>query len=112
MKRTRQAVAAAADFTSAVERDPRNAEAFDLRGLVYTGLGDDDRAIADYEKASAQQAAGDGCDCQSESPLAWEYFEKKEYERLRRESGRDTLERRACDSIPRWSSTASISRPI
>ena len=40
--------AAAADFTRAVERDPTNAEAYDMRGLVHTTGGELDLAIRDF----------------------------------------------------------------
>ena len=39
---------AESDFTRAIERDGRNAQALDMRGVVYTLLGDLDRAIADF----------------------------------------------------------------
>ena len=141
---------AEADFTRAIERSPRSAEAFDMRGLVYSVWNDHERAIADftaemkleprlgklrlyeaycqrgsehqkagrhgeaitdYESATALRSPGDSCDCQAETPLAWEYLEKKDYdrswqvvrqarsdgrwiapellERLKKESGRD-----------------------
>jgi tetratricopeptide (TPR) repeat protein len=39
---------AVADFTRAIERDDRNAQALDMRGVVHTMLGDLDAAIADF----------------------------------------------------------------
>jgi tetratricopeptide (TPR) repeat protein len=141
---------AEADFTQALAREPRSADALDMRGLVYTAVGEEDRAIADFaaemtveprlgrlrlaeahcRRASSHQRAGrhdaaiadytkaieleipgDSCECQPESPLAWEYLEKRQYdrgwevvrqarsanrwiapellERLKKESGRD-----------------------
>lgn len=111
---------AAVDFTSTLERDPRNGRALDMRGVVLTSSGDLDRAIddfalemavdphlgrlrlteaycsrgsvhhragdldlaiPDYQKAIDLGSSGDGCDCQPETPLAWIYYEKKEYDR-------------------------------
>ena len=111
---------AEADFTRALARDARSADAFDMRGLVYTAVGEEDAAIADfaaemtidprsgrlrlaealcrrasghqragrhdaaiadYEKAIEFEIPGDSCECQPESPLAWEYLEKKQYDR-------------------------------
>jgi tetratricopeptide (TPR) repeat protein len=42
---------AKADFTRAIERDGRNALAYDMRGLVYTAADDYDNAIADFTEA-------------------------------------------------------------
>ena len=42
--------AAIADFTKALERDARNAQAIDMRGLVRTTVGDHDGAIADFTR--------------------------------------------------------------
>lgn len=39
---------AKADFTRAIEKDGRNAQAFDMRGLVYTQRGENDQAISDF----------------------------------------------------------------
>jgi tetratricopeptide (TPR) repeat protein len=111
---------AEADFTKAIERDGRNARAFDMRGLVHAASGDHDQAIADFaqemtidprlgrlrlaeaycNRGSSYQKAGnydpaisdyeqamelgvpsEGCDCQPESPLAWIYYERKQYDR-------------------------------
>lgn len=44
--------AAKADFTRAVERDPRNEQAFDMRGLVHTAIGDHDQAIRDFAEVA------------------------------------------------------------
>ena len=40
--------AAKADFTSAIDRDARNEQAFDMRALVNTANGDHDQAICDF----------------------------------------------------------------
>jgi len=111
---------AESDFTMAIERDGRNAQAYDMRGLIHTVRGDHDRAIADfaqvmtidphlgklrlaeaycergsinqrasnfdaaisdYEKAMEYRTGGGGCECQPESPLAWIYYEKKQYDK-------------------------------
>lgn len=40
--------AAKADFTKTIEKDCRNEQAFDMRGLVYTAIGDHDQAIRDF----------------------------------------------------------------
>jgi tetratricopeptide (TPR) repeat protein len=45
--------AAAADFKSTIERDPRNARAFDMLGLVHTSTGEHDQAIADFAQEMA-----------------------------------------------------------
>ncbi len=42
---------ALANFNQAILLDPKNAEAFDLRGSLYAGKGDYARAIADYDEA-------------------------------------------------------------
>jgi tetratricopeptide (TPR) repeat protein len=42
--------AAIADFTKALERDSRNVQAIDMRGLVHATLGDDDQAIVDFAR--------------------------------------------------------------
>lgn len=112
--------AAKADFTSAIDRDARNEQAFDMRALVHTGNGDYDEAIrdfaevmklnphlgklrlaeaycqrggaflkekrydlaiADYEKAIGLDVRSDGCDCQPDAPLAWTYYEKRQYDK-------------------------------
>ena len=110
---------AGVDFTSAIERDGRNARALDMLGVVHTSSGDLDQAIADftremtidphlgrtrladaycgrgsshhragnldpaisdYEKAIELGASADGCSCQPEAPLAWIYYERKQYD--------------------------------
>jgi hypothetical protein len=38
-------------------------------------------AIADYEKAIGLGAPTDGCECQPDSPLAWLYYEKGQYDK-------------------------------
>jgi tetratricopeptide (TPR) repeat protein len=48
--------AADSDFTKAIERDGRNALAFDMRGVVDSVLGDHDRAIADFTQVMAIDA--------------------------------------------------------
>jgi tetratricopeptide (TPR) repeat protein len=111
---------AESDFAAAIERNGRKARALDMRGLIYTVRGDQDRAIADftrvmaidshlgklrlaeaycergstlqkagnydaaiadYEKAIEFRTGGGGCDCQPESPLAWIYYETKQYDK-------------------------------
>ena len=111
---------AEADFTRAIERDGRQVQALDMRGVVHSVLGDLDRAIADftlvltidphlgklrlaeaycergsarqtarnyeaaisdYEKSIEYQTGGGGCECQPESPLAWVYYEQKQYDK-------------------------------
>jgi len=47
-KRNALFASALSDFTRAIERDGRNAQALDMRGVVHTVLGDLDRAIADF----------------------------------------------------------------
>jgi hypothetical protein len=42
---------AIANFTKAIEMDPKYALAYNERGIAYQGRGDYDRAIADYTKA-------------------------------------------------------------
>jgi tetratricopeptide (TPR) repeat protein len=49
--RTRQFDKAVADLGQAIRVDKTNAQAFQLRGQAYEGLGDAARAIADYEQA-------------------------------------------------------------
>jgi tetratricopeptide (TPR) repeat protein len=39
---------AKADFSRAIEKDGRNAQAFDMRGLVHTQAGESDQAISDF----------------------------------------------------------------
>ncbi len=111
---------AKADFTAALERDGRNEQALDMRGLVHAQCGeldlaiDDftlemtinpklgrlrladaycnraaarqkenrtDLAISDYERAISIGVPADSCECQPDSPLAWLYFESKQYEK-------------------------------
>jgi lipoprotein NlpI len=112
--------AARTDFTSAIERDRRNEQALDMRGLVHTANDeldlaiDDfaevmrinprlgklrlaeaycqrgssflrgkqyDLAIVDFETAIGLDAPSDGCDCQSDWPLAATYYEKRQYDK-------------------------------
>ena len=112
--------AAKADFTSAIDRDRRNEQAFNMRGLVHVANGDLDQAISDFaevmtinprlgkirlaeaycergssyvrdkrydlaisdfENAIAQCAPSDGCDCQPDSPLAWTYYETRQFDK-------------------------------
>lgn len=119
-KATALFASAESDFTMAIERDGRNARAFDMRGIIDTVRGDHDRAIADfthvmaidshlgklrlaeaycergsanqkasnfdaaisdYEKAMEFRTGGGGCQCQPESPLAWIYLEKQQYDK-------------------------------
>jgi len=42
---------AAADLSKAIELDPQDAEAYELRGVVYTNQRRLDRALADYDQA-------------------------------------------------------------
>ena len=42
---------AIADFDEAIALDPQDALAYANRGYAYYNLGDDDKAIADYERA-------------------------------------------------------------
>ena len=111
---------AEADFTRAIERDGRNPQALDMRGVVHTLNGEQDlaiadftlvmaidshlgklrlaeaycergstyhkarnydAAIADYEKSIEYRTGGGGCECQPESPLAWIYSERKQYDK-------------------------------
>ena len=77
--------AAIADFTEVAALDPhlgrlRLAEAYCQRGSAHQQAGQPDAAIADYQKALAQQAQGDGCDCQSDSPLARLYLQTGRYD--------------------------------
>jgi tetratricopeptide (TPR) repeat protein len=44
---------AIADFTMAIELNPKHVEAYNNRGVAYEGEGDHDRAIADFTKAIA-----------------------------------------------------------
>ena len=119
-KRNALFASAEADFTRAIERNGRNAQALDMRGLVHTVQGDLDRALADfalvltidphlgrlrlaetycergaahqkasrydeaisdYEKSIEYQAGGGRCECEPETPLAWIYYEKRQYEK-------------------------------
>ncbi len=41
---------ALADFTRTTQLDPASADAFDMRGLVFTALGDHDHAIEDFTR--------------------------------------------------------------
>jgi len=111
---------AEADFTRAIAVDASSAQAFDMRGIVHTALGELDQAIddfaeeakleprygrlqlaaaycrraaaaqraqsydpaiADYEKSIELGGVPDACDCQPETPLAWLYLEKRQYDR-------------------------------
>jgi tetratricopeptide (TPR) repeat protein len=112
--------AAKADFTSAIDKDGRNEQAFDMRALVHTANGDHDQAIrdfaevmklnphlgklrlaeaycvrgtsyqrdkrydlaiADYERAIELDVRADGCACQPDAPLAWTYYETRQYDK-------------------------------
>jgi Tfp pilus assembly protein PilF len=42
---------AIADFTQAIQLDPKSTQAYVNRGFAYDDKGDDDRAIADYSQA-------------------------------------------------------------
>jgi tetratricopeptide (TPR) repeat protein len=44
---------AKADFSKVIEKDPRNARAFEMRGVVEEATEEHDQAIADYERESA-----------------------------------------------------------
>jgi len=66
--------------------DPRGgrlrlAEAHCQRGSALQRAKKLDSAIADYERAMELGAPSDGCDCQPESPLAWLYLEKGQYDK-------------------------------
>ncbi len=78
--------AAIADFTEVAAIDPhlgrlRLAEAYCTRAGVRQRAHQTDAAIDDYERAIAQGAPSDGCDCQPDTPLAWLYLEKGQYDR-------------------------------
>ncbi len=49
---------AIADFTKAIEKNPRFAEAYYFRGLVYYDKGQYDKAISDFTKAIEINARG------------------------------------------------------
>jgi lipopolysaccharide biosynthesis regulator YciM len=77
---------AIADFTQVMTIDSRLgklrlAEAYCQRGSTFQKASNYDAAISDYEKAIAFHTGSGGCDCQPESPLAWIYCEKKQYDK-------------------------------
>jgi len=77
---------AIADFALEMTIDPhlgrmRLADAYCGRGSSYHRAGNLDPAISDYEKAIELGASADGCACQPEAPLAWIYYERKQYDR-------------------------------
>jgi tetratricopeptide (TPR) repeat protein len=57
------------------------AEAYCERGAVNQKESNYDAAIADYEKSIEFRTGGGGCECQPESPLAWFYLEKHQYDK-------------------------------
>jgi tetratricopeptide (TPR) repeat protein len=77
---------AIADFTQVMTIDAhlgklRLAEAYCERGFVNQRASNYDAAISDYEKAMEFHTGGGGCECQPESPLAWIYYETKQYDK-------------------------------
>ena len=77
---------AVADFTRELAIDSRRgrlrlAEAHCTRGSSHQQAKRYDLAIADYEMAIELGIPRDGCDCQPESPLAWIYFERRQYDK-------------------------------
>ena len=77
---------AIADFTQVMTIDShlgklRLAEAYCQRGSAFQKASNYDAAISDYEKAIEFHTGGGGCDCQPESPLAWIYYETKQYDK-------------------------------
>jgi tetratricopeptide (TPR) repeat protein len=77
---------AIADFAAEMTIEPRLgrlrlAEAHCLRASGHQRAGRHDAAIVDYQKAIEFEIPGDSCECQPESPLAWEFLEKKQYDR-------------------------------
>jgi tetratricopeptide (TPR) repeat protein len=74
------------DFAEVMKLNPhlgklRLAEAYCQRGGVFLKEKRYDLAIADYEKAIELNAPSDGCDCQPDWPLAWTYYEKRQYDK-------------------------------
>ena len=77
---------AIADFTQVMTIDShlgklRLAEAYCQRGSAFHKARNYDAAIADYVKAIEFHTGWGGCDCQPESPLAWIYYETKQYDK-------------------------------
>ena len=74
------------DFAREAKLDPhignmRLAEAYCGRASSYQMKKAYDLAIADYSKALVLGAPSDGCDCDPYAPLAWNYYQKKEYDK-------------------------------
>ena len=77
---------AIADFSLLAPIDPhlgqlRLAEAYCERGSAYQKASNFEAAISDYEKSIEYGTGGGGCECQPESPLAWIFSEKKQYDK-------------------------------
>ena len=78
--------AAIEDFTSVMALDQhlgrlRLSETYCSRGSAHQQAREYDAAIADYEKAIEYGMFVHGCDCQPDSPLAWIYYEQKQYDK-------------------------------
>ena len=52
----------------------RLADVFCLRGTMWTGQKQYDKAVADLEQSISLGASIDGCDCDPYSPLLWTYL--------------------------------------
>ena len=78
--------AAIVDFTRVMALDRhlgklRLSETYCSRGSAHQQAGEYETAIADYEKAIELGTLVHGCDCQPDSPLAWIYYEQKQYDK-------------------------------
>jgi tetratricopeptide (TPR) repeat protein len=77
---------AIADFTMEMKINPKGgrlrlAETYCQRASAMQQAKRYDDAIADYEKTIDLGVPSDGCDCQPESPLAWLYLQKGQYDK-------------------------------